>query len=175
MQLGVPTYSYLLGECSSWSRGWKPPDVADRAPDLFFPQASGQDQVTRDVTDALCAVLRQNALSVAGRPVLYSDDTYRHAWKTEVTDPAADDTCVCGLVAVADLRGRLRFSEMTPSYFCDGSAGAEPGPPAAPLDPGEVSEDCLVDCGRVRLGGLASALEACHAILGIGTCLVEKK
>ena len=90
--------------------------------------------MTRDVTGALCDVLRQNALSVAGRPVLYSDDTYRHAWKTELTDPTTDDTCICGLVAAADLRGRLRFSEMTPSYFCEGSAGSEPRPPAVPLD-----------------------------------------
>ena len=136
-------------------------------------QAAGQDRVTRDVADALCDVLRQNALSIAGRPVLYSDDTHRHAWPAEVTDAAADGSCVCGLVSVSDL-GRLHFSEMTPSFFCEGGAGSDPRPPAAPLDPGDITEDCLVDCGRVKLGGLMSALEACHAVLGIGSCLVEK-
>ena len=137
-------------------------------------QVAGRDRVTRDVAGALCDVLRQNALSLAGRPVLYSDATYGHAWPAEVTDAAADGSCVCGLVAVSDLGGRLRFSELTPAYCCEGGAGSELRAPAGPLDPGEITEDGVLDCGRVKLAGLMSALEACHAILGIGSCLVEK-
>ncbi|XP_043202469.1 McKusick-Kaufman/Bardet-Biedl syndromes putative chaperonin-like [Amphibalanus amphitrite] len=136
--------------------------------------AAGQDRVTRAVTDALCDTLRQNALAIAGSPLLYRDDSYGHGWRTEPeTSSAADHSCVCGLVSGADLRGRLQFSELTPSYLCEGTAGPPVATPA-PLDPAEISEECLVDCGRVRLGVMASALEACHAILGIGTCVIEK-
>lgn len=143
--------------------------------------ARGSDRVTRQVAEAMSNVLRQNALSISGRAALWSDAIYRHAWEAEPRDDSLDGSCVCGLVQVRDLRGSLDCSELTSSYCCEAEAGGDVelggdvgGEPAA-LDAREVCEESLVDCARVKTSALEIALEACYAILGIGTCVYEKR